>query len=211
VEAFAPPAALSSEDAEGFANVQSSKSLLFSDPKMTPALQMRSRVRKLIRFCAGLVICVNLVAVGAAARTFPIPAERPVATIEVPDDWHPVSTRDGVEGAAGNGVVRLVVQFVQASHLEAAAGMAMTKLTLSGVVLSPDTRRAAPRRYNGLDALEIDYSGTDPNGQSDIALILVAMPGKSGFVAVCYWGDDEAQESVGNDLQSIAESLVPAK
>ncbi len=179
---------------------------------MTPSQQMGSGVGRLIRgFCAGLIICANFVAVGAAARTFPIPAERSVATIEVPDDWHPVSTRDGVEGSASNGAVHLAVQFIEASHFEAAAAMAMTKLILSGVVLSPDTRRTAPRRYNGLDALKIDYSGTDPNGESDIALILVAMPGKSGFVAVCYWGDDEAQESVGNDLQSIAESLEPAK
>jgi len=157
-----------------------------------------------------MILCADAVA-GAAARTLPVPAERPVATIEIPDDWHPISTRDGLEGSVNNGAVRLTVQFFRASHLETATAMAITKLTQGGVALMPDTRRAALRRYNGLDALKIDYSGTDPNGESDITLILVAIPGKSGFVAVCYWGDDEAQESVSNDLQSITESLQLTK
>jgi hypothetical protein len=107
--------------------------------------------------------------------------------------------------------VRLAVQFIAAPDLDAASATAMTKLTQSGVVVAPETRRAARRRYHGLDALKIDYSGTDPNGESDITIILVALPEKSGFVAVCYRGDDEALESVSNDLLAIAESVEPAK
>jgi hypothetical protein len=147
----------------------------------------------------------------AEARTFPIPAQQPVATIAVPDDWRTVPTPDGVEGSAENGTVRLAVQFIPIPDLGVASEMAATRLAESGVVPVPETRRQAERRYNGLDAVKIDYSGTDPNGESDITLIMVAAPGKSGFVAICYWGDGEAQESLGNDLLSIAESLELVK
>jgi hypothetical protein len=161
--------------------------------------------------CAGLAAWAYFTIAGAAARTFPIPPDHPVATIAVPDDWRPMSIRDGVEGSAMNVAVRIAAEFISAPDLDAASATATAKLRQSGVVVAPETRHAAPRRYNGLDALKIDYSGTDPNGESDITIILVAMPAKAGFVSVCYWGEDEAQESVSNDLQSIAESVELAK
>jgi hypothetical protein len=147
----------------------------------------------------------------AEARTLPIPPQHPIATVDVLDDWRPTSTPDGVEGSAANGTVRLAVQFIPASDLAVASMMATTRLAESGVVPVPETRRQAVRRYNGLDAVKIDYSGTDPKGESEITLIMIAVPGKSGYVAICYWGDGEAEESLGNDLLSIAESLQLVK
>jgi hypothetical protein len=160
---------------------------------------------------AALFVCAYFTIAGAAARTFPIPPNHPVAQIDLPDDWRSVSIRDGVEGSASNVAVRLIVQFIPALDLDAASAAAMTKLTQEGVFVAPETRHTARRRYNGLDALKIDYSGTDPDGESDITIILIALAKKSGFVVVCYWGEDEAQESVSNDLQSIAESVVLAQ
>jgi hypothetical protein len=161
--------------------------------------------------CAALFVCAYFTIAVAAARTFPIPPNQPVAKIDVPDDWRSISIRDGVEGSASNVAVRFVVQFIPTPDPDAASAMAMTKLTQSGVVVAPETRHTARRRYNGLDALKIDYSGTDTGGESDITIILVTLPKSSGFVAVCFWGDDEAQESVSNDLQSIAESVALAQ
>jgi hypothetical protein len=147
----------------------------------------------------------------ASARTFPIPPDHPAASIDIPDDWRPVSVGGGVEGAPSNAAVRLAVQFIPASELDKASAAAITKLAQNGVAVDPETRRVAQRRYNGFDAVKIDYSGTDPNGESDITIILVVLPAKSGFVAVCTWGDDEAQESVSNDLQTIADSVELAR
>jgi len=159
---------------------------------------------------AGLIGAQVFVA-AAAARTFPIPSERPVATIEIPDSWRPALAPDGVEGSANNGAVHLAVEFVAASDVDTATAKAMERLAERGVALAPETKRSAARRFNGLDALKVDFSGTDSNGESEITLILVAVPRKPGFVAICYWGDDEAQESVGNDLQSIADSIQASK
>jgi hypothetical protein len=159
---------------------------------------------------AGLIGAQFIVA-AAAARPFPIPSEHPIATVEIPDSWRPALAPNGVEGSASNGAVHLAVEFVAASDLDAATARAMEKLAERGVALAPETKRSAARRFNGLDALKVDFSGTDSNGESDITLILVAVPRKPGFVAICYWGDDEAQESVGNDLQSIADSIQASK
>jgi hypothetical protein len=147
----------------------------------------------------------------ASARTFPIPPDHPAASIDIPDDWRPISVGGGVEGAPSNAAVRLAVQFIPASELDKASAEAITKLAQNGVAVDPETRRVAGRRYTGFDAVKIDYSGTDPNGESDITIILVILPAKSGFVAICTWGDDEAQESVSNDLQTIADSVELAR
>lgn len=161
--------------------------------------------------CAALFVWAYFAISGAAARTFPIPPDHPAARIDVPDDWRPTPIGDGVEGSASNLAVRLAVQFIPGPDLDAASAAATTTLARSGVAVDPESRRAGRRRYNGFDALKIDYTGTDPNGESDITIILIALPEKSGFVAVCTWGDDEAQESVSNDLQAIADSIELAR
>jgi hypothetical protein len=148
---------------------------------------------------------------GAMAGTFPIPPDHPAARIDIPDDWRPMSIDGGVEGSAGNVAVRLAVRFIPGSDLDAASAAATAKLARSGVAVDPESRRAAHRRYNRFDALKIDYAGTDQNGESDITIILIGLPDKSGFVAVCTWGDDEAQESVSNELQAIADSVQIAR
>jgi hypothetical protein len=177
-------------------------------PKPSPRIGAYIGARGL---SAARIVSAYFTLPGAEARTFPIPPDHPVATIDVPDDWRPISIRDGVEGAAMSGAVRFAAEFIAAPDLDAASAAATAKLKQSGVVVDAETRHAARRRLNGLDALKIDYSGTDPSGESDITIILVALPLKAGFVAVCYWGEDEAQESVSNDLQSIAESVELAK
>jgi hypothetical protein len=147
----------------------------------------------------------------AAAGTFPIPPDHPAATVDIPDDWRPTSIGGGVEGSASNVAVRLAVHFIPASDLDAASAATTTKLARSGVAVAPVSRREASRRYNGFDALRIDYTGTDQNGETDITIILIALPEKSGFLAVCTWGDEEAQVSVGNDLLAIADSVRIAR
>jgi hypothetical protein len=160
-----------------------------------------------VRLFATLLVAASFTTANAAARSFPLPADRPLATIEVPDDWRPVASRDEVEGSAGEAAVGLAVQFIAAPDFEAAVAAAMANLAQKRVLAAPGTRRTAPRRYSGLNARKIDFSGTDPNGDSDITVILVELPAKSAFVAICVWGEDEAQESVSNDVQAIAESI----
>jgi len=147
----------------------------------------------------------------AAARPFPVPPTAPVATVDVPDDWGPTATTDGVEASAADGAVRLAVQFIHAADAESASAAAIANLSRFGVSPAHGSRRASSRRTNGLEALKVDYSGTDPNGESEITTIVFVMQGGGAFVAVSYWGDDEAQEAVANDLQAIAESLAPAR
>jgi hypothetical protein len=72
-------------------------------------------------------------------------------------------------------------------------------------------RPNAVLRFNGSDALEIDFSGAESKGEPDVTLILIAALRKPGFVAICYWGDDEALESVSNDIQAIADSVELVK
>ena len=165
------------------------------------------RSSKIGGLCAVLFAAAYLAVFAAAAATFPVPPDHPAARIDVPDDWRPMSIGGGVEGSASNVAVRLAIQFVAAPDLDAASAAAITKLARLGVAVDAESRRAAPRRYSGFDAIKIDYAGADPNGESEITIILVALPDKSGFVAVCTWGDDEAQESVSNDLQAIADSI----
>lgn len=169
------------------------------------------RLRKSGGLCAALFGLAHLATLGAAAATFPIPPDHPAARIDIPDDWRPMSIGGGVEGSASNAAVRLAVQFIPASDLDAASAAATTKLARSGVAVDPESRHEARRRYNSFDALKIDYTGTDQNGETDITMILIAFPEKSGFVAICTWGDDEAQTAVSSDLLAIADSVRVAR
>ncbi len=39
----------------------------------------------------------------AAAGTFPVPAENPIATVSIPDSWSPNAYEGGVEGTSADG------------------------------------------------------------------------------------------------------------
>jgi hypothetical protein len=162
-------------------------------------------------FVASTVIVALLFAAPARARTFSIPRDQAVATVEIPDTWRPVSAFAGVEATAMDGAVHLAVEFIQASSIDAASTVAIAKLAERKVTITPGTQRAVRQRVNGLDRLKIDFSGADSNGDSSIALILVAAAKGAGFVAISYWGDDEAEEAVANDLLTIADSLGVSK
>ena len=168
-------------------------------------------VRSALALSTVLAASASVTIAVAAARPFPLPAAPPVATIDVPEEWGPTGTGEGVEGAADNGAVRLMAQFIPALDPDSALAAALANVRRRGVSPDPETRRASTQRLNGHDVLKVDFSGTDPNGESEITVILIALPAKAGFVAVAYWGDDEAQESVGNDLQAIVESIRPSK
>jgi hypothetical protein len=161
-----------------------------------------------------LAACFFAVAIGvqfftalAAAKRFPIPSDLPGATVDIPDAWRPVVAAEGVEGLGLEGTVVLSVEFVSAPDAEAAGAAVINRLARRGVVVAPKTKRTARRHFNGSDALKIDFSGADPNGDTDVTLIMIAAPRKPGFVSICYWGDGDALESVSNDILSIADSI----
>ena len=160
---------------------------------------------------AAVVIGAQFFAVSAAAKRFPISRDQPVATVDIPDAWRPTPAPNGVEGVGLEGAVRLIVEFVSSPGADGAVVEAIKQLAERGVVVAPETRRTAPRHFNGSDGLKIDFSGTDPNEELDVTLILVASTRKPGFVSICYWGDDEALESVSNEIQSIADSIELTK
>lgn len=180
------------------------------EPGGRPRGALRSGIRAPMLTVALLTsLCVTIAV--AAARPFPLPPTAPVATIDVPDDWGPAATSDGVDGAANRGAVRLSAQFIRAPNADMGLSAAMTGLRARGL-LAPGLRqrRASSQRAGEFDALRIDFSedGTDePAG----TLMLVGLPAKAGFVAVSWWGDDDAQESVGTDLLAIVESVRLAK
>lgn len=158
-----------------------------------------------------LAISVSAAIASASAHPFPLPPTAAIATIDVPEEWRPTATAEGVEGSDDDGAVRLAAQFIPTPDSDAALAIAITGLARRGVAPALETRRSSERRYGGLAALKLDFSGVDSHGESTITTILVALPERAGFVAVSYWGDDEAEESLGNDLISIAESIRPAR
>jgi hypothetical protein len=93
-----------------------------------------------VGLCAALFAWAYLAIFGAAAGTFPIPPDHPAARIDVPDDWRPMSIGGRVEGSASTAVVRLAIQFIPGSDLDAASAAATTKLARSGVAVALHAR-----------------------------------------------------------------------
>jgi hypothetical protein len=173
----------------------------------TPAVRLACGPKMARRLVAAVAIGAQLFAASAAAKRFPIPRDQPVATADISNSWRPTVASNGVEAVGLEGAVRLVVEFVSAPDAEGAGAAVIKQLAERGIVVAPQTKRTARRHFNGSDALKIDFSGTESKAEPDVTLILIAALRKPGFVAICYWGDDEALESVSNDIQAIADSV----
>jgi len=48
------------------------------------------------RLAAALIATILFAPIGASAKTFPVPADDPIATVSIPDKWEPHDYDGGV-------------------------------------------------------------------------------------------------------------------
>ena len=160
---------------------------------------------------AVLVLAFGLFAVAANAKTFPVPADDPIATVNLPDAWGPNVYDGGVEATSPDGTTYVAVEEVAAEDVRGAVEEGIKFFAKSGVDIDAQNKTMRKITLNGLAAYDVSLSGTDKDGPANVSLTLVETNAKAKFLLLYYWGSPQSEKANGGALKMISESIRATK
>jgi hypothetical protein len=146
----------------------------------------------------------------ASAKTYSIPDPNPVAVITMPDDWDSTEIAKGVESTSEDETVYVAVEVTELKDAAQAIGEAVVWLKSKGVVVDQATQEKKPFSINGLEGVQVLWTGKDEDGPTQVSLTLVQVTETKGLI-LTYWASPEGEKENLKDLSSIINSLKALK
>lgn len=152
-----------------------------------------------------------LLATGSAlAGEIKFPSDAPVASITFPDGWGEKETDTGIDATAPDESIYLSVDVAEPKDTNQTVTDAVTWLKENGVTVDTATAKESKGKLNGMEAVNVDWEGTDKDGPVSISLAAIAVTADKVLV-VTYWGTKGEQEANAAAMNSIVNSLKPAQ
>jgi hypothetical protein len=167
---------------------------------------MALRLARAVLAAASLVLLPAL----AGAKTYSIPDPNPVAVITLPDDWDSTEIAKGVESTSEDEAVYVAIEVTELK--DAAKGIADTVLWLKSkdVVVDQSTMEKQPFSINGLEGVQVKWTGKDEDGPTNISLTLLQVTDTKGLI-LTYWASPEGEKANLKELVAIINSLKALK
>jgi hypothetical protein len=147
----------------------------------------------------------------AAAATFPIPDENPVATVSLPEKWESSPYDGGIESTSPDGKIYVAMEVVAAKDVKSATEEGLEFFAKQGVEINPESLKTKDTKINGLSAFDLQFTGKDKDGPAKVSLTLVATNAEGKFLMLYYWGSEAGEQANGADLQAISDSIQATK
>jgi len=160
---------------------------------------------------SAVVALILLTPAAAFAKTFPVPAEDPVATVTIPDGWEPKDYDGGVEATSPDGKVYIAAEMVEADEVKQATKEGIEWFDKQGVEIDPDSMKTKDAKEAGADAFELSFTGKDKDGPTAIVIELVKTNMAKKFLMLYFWGAPADAAKNGDELQKISDSLQLTK
>ena len=152
-----------------------------------------------------------LLASGSAyAGEIKFPSDEPVASVTFPDGWGEKETETGIDATAPDESIYMSIDVAEPKDTDQTVADTVTWLKDQGVTVDPATAKESKGTLNGLEAVNVNWDGTDKDGPASISLALVAVPANKVLV-LTYWGTKGEQEKNGEAMNSIINSIKAAE
>ena len=152
-----------------------------------------------------------VIASPVSAKTFPIPSDNPVATVNIPNSWEPNEYDGGVEGTSKDGQFYFAFEAVNRKDSAEATRESMLWFKKQGVVLDLNSQTTNESMLNGLPVYVISYTGKDKDGPTNITTVIVATNKKDRFLMIYGWGSDSADQANKKEIDKILASISLTK
>ncbi|BAT57889.1 hypothetical protein GJW-30_1_00399 [Variibacter gotjawalensis] len=141
----------------------------------------------------------------AAAKSFTIGDDRPVAVIVVPDSWNPQAIEDGVEATSPDNKVYIAAEAVEIKDVAEALKQAIEFFQEQGITLAGEPKQSETK-INGLPAIDVTWNAKDKDGPTYAGLTFVIL-NEQDSVLLYFWGDAEGVKLNEPALRMISDSL----
>jgi hypothetical protein len=146
----------------------------------------------------------------AVAKTFKVPDEASFASITIPDAWKSKEIDKGVEAQSADGEVWMAVEATDAKGMDKTIEEAVDFLKEQGVTIDPKTQKQSEGKVNGMDGVDITWSGKDKEGDAIISLTIIAVNANK-VLLFTYWGSPDGTKKHATELDAILNSVKPVK
>lgn len=151
-------------------------------------------------------LCAVLVT-PAFSATHKVPADDPIATIQIPDKWQSKEVGEGVEATSPDGAVHFLVMPVEANKIAESMGEAMRYLrNRDGITVKSDSVKHEQGKLSGMETRNVSWQGKDMKGDVKIRFTIVSITEKQPLLAA-YWGSPEAEKKHEAELNKILQSI----
>ena len=163
------------------------------------------------RIALAALISLWILSDAALAKTYPIPSENPVATINIPNSWEPNEYDGGVEGTSKDGQFYFAIEAVDSKDIGEATKEGINWFKKQGVKFDVNSQTTSESILNDLPVLTITFKGRDKDGPTEVTLVLVKTLKKNRFLLIYGWGSESAVEANNKDIDKILTSLTPTR
>ena len=154
----------------------------------------------------GTWLCLGLVA-SAICGTHKLPADEPIARIDLPNQWKTNELGEGFESTSRDGAVRFLVFPVEGRKLAESMGEAMTYLrNKDGIFVQSESMRREQGKISGMSVTNVSWQGKDKKGDVKIRFIIVSLAKGKSLLAV-YWSPPDAEKRHRSELEKILQSI----
>ena len=152
------------------------------------------------------VLLAAALIIPAFGKTFKIPDEESFASITIPDDWKSKEIDSGVESQSPDDEVYFYVEATDAKGMDKAIVEAVEYLSGQGVTVDDKTMKQSEGKINGMDGVDVTWSGKDKEGAAIISLTILAAS-KEKVLLIAYWGSPDGTKKHDKVLGEILKSI----
>jgi hypothetical protein len=154
------------------------------------------------------ILCAAMAAPSFAA-THKVPADDPIATIQVPDKWATKQLGEGIEVTSPDAAVSFVVTPVEGTKVNESVGEVMRYLrNRDGITVEADSIKNEKGKLNGLETQNVSWKGKDKKGDVQIRFLIVTVGEKKPLI-LAYWCSPAAEKKHDRDLKKMLQSVKP--
>ena len=152
------------------------------------------------------VLLTSALIIPAFGKTFKIPDDESFASITIPDDWKSQEIDSGVESQSPDDEVYFYVEATDAKGMDKAIVEAVEYLSGQGVTVDDKTMKQTEGKINGMDGVDVTWSGKDKEGAAIISLTILAAS-KEKVLLIAYWGSPDGTKKHDKVLGEILKSI----
>jgi hypothetical protein len=152
-----------------------------------------------------------LLASPALAKTYPIPAENPIATVTFPDKWTLNDYEGGAEATSPDGAVYIAAESIDASDVKKAVEDGVEFFSKQGVTIDPKSIQSKDTTINGLKGFDLQMGGKDQDGPTTVGMTMLQTNAKDKLLVLYYWGSDAGTAANKADIQAVGASVQATK
>jgi hypothetical protein len=156
---------------------------------------------------ASIALAVSLLCSQVVAGTFSIPAKRPIATVDIPDNWAPKVRTSGLDAKSDDDEIHLALEVAAAADLNSAVQEGVDLLLKGGVRIDAASVELHPAKIGDLDGSVVRLSGQYNDRPANIVLGLLATNASGKYLLVYYWGSPQGEQDNRDSLQAIIDSI----